>query len=83
MCVIIPAFAEFGLSEAHPKYALLYTMLYFCDTLFFVNFLSMYSIVRSTVFAINYLPKTNMIEVETFTKLLQKTSLELNPTQIA
>jgi hypothetical protein len=82
LCFVIPAVAEFGLSESHPRYTMLYTLLYCCDTLFFINFLSMYSLVRTTVLAINYLPASNTIEMTTFNRLLSKVNIQLKPTQI-
>lgn len=83
MCVLIPAYVELILSENHPKYNVLYIMLYMSDTLFFMNLLSMYTIIRSTAFAINYLPNSNTITIDTFTKFLKKQTIELKPTQLA
>lgn len=79
LCLALPFICEFGLDMAHPKANILYVLLYTADTFFFVNLFTIYGLVRQAVFAINYLPKENKVEIQNYTKWLKPQTLSLSP----
>ena len=72
MMVLIPSYAEFLLPE-HLRVSMsaVYLLLYLGDTFLFFNSLMVYSLLRSVVLAIDYLPQEDKLVVEKLGKRLQ------------
>lgn len=61
LVIILPLISEFYIAEAHPKKALLTTLLYLSDMFFFSNLVMFYKLISNVVHSISYIQQENKI----------------------